>query len=115
MTASSRDEQFLAFYEAFRHDQQAAFYVSRSREFTRAHEQGILLLGGLMALGAVAGALAAIDLLSLRPVWAVLGAVFPAVSTAVTAYDNLYAFDQQAKLYRDASYALARARADQPA
>jgi hypothetical protein len=39
---------------------------------------------------------------------------FPSCSTALAAYNGLYAFERQAKLYGDAANALLRARADSP-
>ena len=43
-----------------------------------------------------------------------LAVIFPGLSTALSAYDGLYAFERQAKLYRDAANAVHRARADAP-
>jgi hypothetical protein len=54
------------------------------------------------------------DVGGLKTLWAVLAVVFPALFTALSAYNGLYAFERQAKLYHDAANALLRARADAP-
>ncbi|HEX8967812.1 MAG TPA: SLATT domain-containing protein [Chloroflexota bacterium] len=111
---TSREERFLSLYRAYRHDDQYNFYESRRVEFESAHEQAIDLSAWLMAGSTLVAALAAADVAGLRPVWAMLGVALPTLSSALTAYDRLYAFDQQAKLYRDAAHALQLARADLP-
>jgi hypothetical protein len=45
--------------------------------------------------------LAAVNLGGHRALWSVLAAVFPAVSTALVAYDGLISFERLAKLYGD--------------
>ena len=109
-----RDRQFLALYQTYRHEDQRAYYEERRSEFEAAHEQAITLTGVLMMLAAVAATLAAADAGGLQAWWAVLAVSLPMVSTAVAAYDNLYAFEQQAKLYRDAGDSLLFVRADAP-
>jgi hypothetical protein len=110
-----RDEQTLAVYLKFRHDDQRNFYDRTSTEFEAAHEQGVDLAAWLMAASALVGlAAAAADRPEQRALLAVLGTALPAMSSALAAYVGLYAFDQQVKLYRDAAVALLRARADAP-
>ena len=46
--------------------------------------------------------------------WSILAVAFPAFSTALAAYNGLYAFERQAKLYGDTANALLRADADSP-
>jgi hypothetical protein len=111
---TTRDERFLALYRTYRHEDQRAYYERRRREFDAAHEQAVDWAAWLLAFATVFAALAAGDVGGLRPAWAVLGVALPALSSALAAYDKLYAFDQQAKLYRDAAAALQRARADAP-
>jgi hypothetical protein len=65
-----------------------------------------------MFLTAMVSILAISNLFWPRWVWAVLGVFFPALSTALTAYNSLFGFEQQSKLYRDASHALRRVEAD---
>lgn len=67
-----------------------------------------------MGLAGAASALAAADVGGLKALWAVLAVVFPALSTALSAYNGLYTFERQAKLYRDAANMMLHARADAP-
>jgi hypothetical protein len=111
---SERNEQFLALYQRYRFEDQQGWYERRRAEFEAAYGQVITLTGLLMALAGTAGALAAADVGGLKTLWAVLAAVFPVLSTALSAYNGLYAFERQAKLYRDAANMMLRARADAP-
>ncbi|HLZ31187.1 MAG TPA: SLATT domain-containing protein [Chloroflexota bacterium] len=111
---NTRAERFLTLYRTYRHEDQRAFYDSRRAEFEDAHEQGVDLAAWLMAGSTVVAALAAANIGGLQTVWSVLCVILPTMSSALTAYDKLYAFDQQAKLYGDAAIALQRARVDSP-
>ena len=111
---SKRDEQFLALYRKHRFEDQRGWYERRRAEFEAAHGQVITLIGLLTVLAGIAAALAAADVGELKTLWAVLAVVFPALSTALSAYNGLYAFERQAKLYRDAANMMHRARADAP-
>jgi SMODS and SLOG-associating 2TM effector domain 1 len=113
---TDRDRHFLALYQAHRYGNQKDWYERRREEFEQAHRQSVYLTYLLMALTAVAAAVPQIVpgwLLS-KEVWAVLGVVFPALSTALAAYTALYAFKQQSRLYQDASRALHRTEAADP-
>jgi hypothetical protein len=77
------------------------FYTPRSSEYRSAYRQSLVLTGVLLALGAVAGVLASANVGGQRVLWSVLAAAFPALSTALIAYDGLFAFERLAKLYRD--------------
>jgi hypothetical protein len=65
-------------------------------------------------LTAFAASLAAANIGGLQTLWSILAVVFPALSTGLSAYNGLYAFERQAKLYGDAANALLRATADSP-
>jgi hypothetical protein len=111
---SERDEQFLALYQQYRFEDQRGWYQRRRAEYEAAYDQVIGLTGWLMVLAGTAGALAAAHVGGLKTLWAVLAVVFPVLSTALSAYNGLYTFERQAKLYRDAANMMLRARADAP-
>ena len=109
---NNRREQFLNLYQIHRHKDQANFYRARCAEFERARRQAIITAGVLMFLTAIVSMLTASNLYGPKWLWAVLGVLFPSLSTALTAYNSLFAFEQQSKLYQDAANALHRAEAD---
>ncbi len=111
---NKREQQFVELYQKHRYEHQKRFYESRQTEFESARKQAINLSTLLLILAAVAAALAAINVFELKLFWSVLAAIFPLLSTAVSAYDGLYAFERQAKLYQDALNALHRAQVDAP-
>jgi hypothetical protein len=107
---NDQQKQFLALYRAFRHKDQARFYRMRSEEFEKAHNQAVYVAAALMALTAIVSYLTTANLV--EPKWAaVLGVFLPALSAALTAYNSLYSFESQSKLYRDALNALGEAEA----
>jgi len=110
---TDRDQQFLALYQQFRFNEQQQFYQSRVTEFQMAHGQDITLSAVLMFFASTAAALAAVES-EWASLWVLLAIVFPILSTAVSAYNELYAFERLAKLYQDAANALLYARADAP-
>jgi SMODS and SLOG-associating 2TM effector domain 1 len=109
-----RDQQFLALYQKHRFDDQRAFYESRRREFEAARDEVLWLTAVFMVLTAAVAALASANVGGLSSLWSILAVVFPALSTALSAYNALYAFERQAKIYGDAANALLRTRADSP-
>jgi hypothetical protein len=107
---SDQQKQFLAVYHAYRHKDQVAFYRMRSEEFERAHNQAIYVAAALMAVTATISFLTPAYFGECK--WApVLGVFLPALSAALTAYNSLYSFEPQSKLYRDALNALGEAEA----
>ena len=98
---SPRTDQLLSFYRECRIDDQVNFYISRRTLFDRAIDQALSLSAILLGLTAAAAALAGAKV-SPAWVWAILATALPAVSTALTSYGSLYAFEQQAKIYGDA-------------
>ncbi len=111
---NEHDKQFLDLYQKYRYEDQKNWYEGRRVEFEAARDQVITLNVALMGLAAAAAVLAAADVFRLKALWAVLAVIFPVLSTAISAYDGLYAFERQAKLYQDAFNALLRVRADAP-
>jgi hypothetical protein len=111
---TERDQQFLALYERHRFQDQRAFYDSRRTEFEAARDEVLWLTTVFMVLTAAVAALASANVGGLRSLWSILAVAFPALSTALSAYNALYAFERQAKIYGDAANALLRARADSP-
>jgi hypothetical protein len=111
------DPVFLELYEQHRRKHQLDWYRSRYREFEKANRQAgdissiLLLLTTMVSL--LAGAGFATEA-GLEKLWAVLAVVLPALSTALAAYRGLYAFQEQAKLYRDAALTLQVTRAQAP-
>jgi hypothetical protein len=105
------ESQFLELYERFRYQEQLDFYKSRQREFAQAQTQAITISIVLIFLAAIAGALEAVDVPWLRLACLLAAAIFPVLSTALTAYNAFYAFEQQAKLYQDTAHNLRQARA----
>jgi SMODS and SLOG-associating 2TM effector domain 1 len=105
------DRQFLKLYQSYRYEDQLNFYKSRQREFTSAQTQAITISIGLIFLAAIAGALESIDIPWLRLSCLLAAAICPVLSTALAAYNALYAFEHQAKLYQDTAHNLLQARA----
>jgi hypothetical protein len=108
------DQQFLGLYQRHRFQDQRTFYDSRRREFEAARDQVLWLTTVFMVLTAAVAALASANVGGFRSLWSILAVAFPALSTALSAYNALYAFERQAKIYGDAANALLRARADSP-
>lgn len=105
---------FLKLYQHYRYEHQLSFYVNRHREFTRAQTQALVFSTGLMLLVALAGALESIDIIWFRMTCLLVAAICPVLATALTGYTALYAFEQQAKIYRDTMHNLHKMRAKTP-
>jgi hypothetical protein len=104
---SAREEQFAAICGRARVDDQRAYYEARSQAFERAHRQLLLVSAVVFGLAAATGLLAGLDVPG-KVVFAIVAAVLPSISTALAAYEGLYAFQRVAKLYRDAARNLRR-------
>ena len=109
-----RDSQFLQLYTTHRHEDQRSYYEGRMAEYEAARAQALALTSVLMALATIASLLASANVLEGKQAWALLAALLPLLSTAISAFSSLYAFEQQAKLFHDAAQALLRARAEPP-
>lgn len=95
-------QDVMDLYKKYRVDDQInGFYTPRRNEYRSAFRQSIVTKTILLALGAAAGLLAGLNVGGHRVLWSVLAAGFPAVSTALVAYDGLFAFERLAKLYND--------------
>jgi hypothetical protein len=97
----------LELYDRFRLRHQLAYYTNRTRTFERAMMQLGWLSAIVLVAGSTAATLAGKEVAHARW-WSVLAAVLPAIATALAAYGALFGFEQQAKLYGDASKALQR-------
>jgi hypothetical protein len=95
-------QQFLQFYQIHRYKHQLDYYGKREKEYTHAQNQAIWLSIGLIFLAALAGAFEAIPVSWLQFTCLLLAAICPILSTALAGYNALYAFERQAKIYRDA-------------
>jgi conflict system pore-forming effector with SLATT domain len=102
---STRDDQLTAFYRRYRIDDQLGFYAGRGDLFDRAAGQALVLAAVFLGFTSAVSALAGADVAPIG-LWGILATALPAVSTALAAYSTLYAFDQQSKIYADASRAL---------
>ena len=99
---TERHEQAGALYRRHRiADQLDGFYRPAAAEYRAARRQVVLLNGVLLMLAAVSGVLAGADV-DPDGLWSVLAIAFPAVATALAAYDGVYAFDRVGRLYQDA-------------
>jgi hypothetical protein len=102
-------QQVMALYKKYRIDDQIdGFYEPRSAEYRSAFRQSAVAKSLLLGLGAIAGALAGANVGGHRVLWSVLAAAFPALSTALVAYDGLIAFERLTKLYGDVVRSVAR-------
>ncbi|MGQ9628071.1 MAG: hypothetical protein ACUVV0_14345 [Anaerolineae bacterium] len=116
---NKRDEQFLKCYEKYRLKDQEDYYNARIEEYESARNQVINYVGLCMFLAAVFSLLSTLNYwpLSLEIVKKIFGGlavVIPALSAAFAAYNTLYAFEKQGKLYEDALTALKRAYSESP-
>jgi hypothetical protein len=111
---NERSQQALDVYTKYRFTEQLEWYRNRIQEFEAARQQVITIGGVLLFLASASGFLAASNVTGLRPLWAVLAAVFSAFSAAIVAYSTLMGYEHISKLYGDAVTALDRLRAEAP-
>jgi hypothetical protein len=112
---SERERQLVAVYGERRLRHQRQYYDDRREEYQRASGQLALLTALLVALGGVAGVLSSADAFGGRDAWAILAAAAPALAAALVAYDALFGFERNAKIFADASAALRLAELRAPA
>lgn len=110
---SERNSELLRFYTANRIDDQMRFYTSRRAVFERATGQGLAISAVLLGFATAAAALAGTTV-GWAQGWSAIATILPALSTALAAYLALYAFEQQSKIYGDASRALLAASRRKP-
>lgn len=102
-------QEVLDLYRKYRLQHQVSdFYTPRSSEYRAAFRQSLVAKSVLLALGAAAGVLAAANVGGQRVLWSVLAAAFPALSTALVAYDGMFAFERLEKLYGDVVRSVSR-------
>ncbi|GAC1459376.1 MAG: hypothetical protein PVSMB2_17400 [Ktedonobacteraceae bacterium] len=108
--------EFFTLYRTYRFDDQRDFYKGRHEEFEQAHAQAITINTVLLVLTAIVGGLAAFAALpvGVRLGFLLAAVIFPILATAITAYNTLYGFEQQEKLYQDTITALSAAYASAP-
>lgn len=99
---SERARQFVEVYRAARVEDQRDYYHRTAKEFEAAHRQLLLASSLVFGLSGAVGLIAGLDVPA-KLVWAILAAVLPAITTALAAYQGLYAFERIAKLYGDAA------------
>lgn len=105
------DQQFLQLYRKFRYEDQLTWHLKRRGEFTKAQTQAFYIVIGLLTITAVAGAITSLEIPSwLKWTCLLAAAICPVLSTAFTAYNTLYGFEEQAKLYQDTIRNLQQAR-----
>ena len=102
--------QFLELYQMYRSQAQRKFYSKRQKEFSRAQNQAMICSITLIFLAALAAALEAIPVPWLHETCLLAAAICPILATALTAYNALYAFGQQAKIYEDTAQNLEKLR-----
>ena len=109
------NQEFLKLYQEYRYKHQFDFYTARQTEFAKAKMQAVILGVILMLLATIAGIIASYTALSwLKLTCLLIAAISPVLYTTLTAYSALYGFEQQAKLYRDTSYALLQTHTTSP-
>lgn len=109
---STSQQQFIDLYYTYRHrDQREGFYKVRCDEFQRSYRNVVYGTAALMFLTAASATLASSNALGLQTLWAILSVAFPAISTAVTAVNELYSYNRLASLYEDAANSLFEAEA----
>jgi hypothetical protein len=111
--AMPRERAFFELYQTYRYQDQLNFYTLRQREFSNAQEQGLTISIVLIFLGAAAAALEVAPVAWLKLPCLIIAAILPIVSTALTGYIALYAFEQQAKLYKNTANGLLRLQAQE--
>lgn len=104
---SDRAQQFVEVYRQARLDDQRNYYERSARRFQAAQRQLLLTSAVVFGMSGAVGLIAGLDV-SGKLVWAILAAILPAVTTVLSAYEGLYAFERIAKLYRDAARNLRR-------
>jgi len=105
---SDHVEQFVEVYRQARVEDQRRYYERNAGRLQAAHRQLLLTSAVVFGISAAAGLIAGLDVPG-KLVWAILAAILPAVTTVLSAYEGLYAFERIAKLYRDAARNLTRA------
>jgi SMODS and SLOG-associating 2TM effector domain 1 len=99
---SGRAQQFVDVYRAARVEDQRNYYLRRAKEFEAAQRQLLLVSSLVFGTSGAVGLIAGLEFPG-KLFWAILAAILPAITTALAAYQGLYAFERIAKLYGDAA------------
>jgi hypothetical protein len=112
---ASRERTFLEFYQQHRYKDQLEWYRSRISEFKAAQAQAKGLGVTFMIIAALGSFFASASFIGpFRLPCLIIAAIFPVLYTTLAAYNTLYGFDQQAKLYQDTAYRLAETHTISP-
>lgn len=104
-----RTQQFFALYQQARVDDQRGYYQRRARQFRAAYRQVLLISAVLFGVSAAVGLIAGLDVPG-KVVWAIFAAILPAITTVLSAYENLYGFERSSKVFGDAARNLTQVR-----
>ena len=104
---SDRAQQFVEVYRQARLVDQRTYYERTASRFQAAQRQLLLTSAIVFGISATVGLIAGLDVPG-KLVWAILAAILPAITTVLSAYEGLYAFERVAKLNRDAARNLRR-------
>lgn len=109
------DKQFFELYQAERFEDQLGWYKRTQKDFDRAKTEAVIGSITLLFLAGAAGLVASLTTLPwLKLLFLLVAAISPIFSTALAAYNTLYGFEHQAKLYQDTVNNLLHAHALSP-
>jgi len=100
-------DAILRFYVQSRLEEQQKFYQSRIREFETNSSFTIYLSAAVLATSSFVSAIGAA---SNRPALALVTAILPAFSALIASFRQLYQWEKQANLYRDAVLGIEEAK-----
>ncbi len=103
---SEQEQLFWELYQKHRHHNQRKYYSDRRDEYEKAQGNANILNIALMTLAAIVSLLGSANLFNFSTGWALFAIIFPLLATALSAYESVYAFERQAKLFNDAATAL---------
>ena len=104
---NDRAQQFVEVYRQARLEDQRTYYERTASRFQAAQRQLLLTSAIVFGISGTVGLIAGLDVPG-KLAWAILAAILPAVTTVLSAYEGLYAFERVAKLNRDAARNLRR-------
>jgi SMODS and SLOG-associating 2TM effector domain 1 len=109
---NERAQQFVEVYRQARVEDQLKYYDRSAKRLESAHRQLLLTSAVVFGLSGAFGLIAGLDVPG-KLVWAIVATLLPALTTALSAFEGLYAFERLAKLYGDAARNLKRVQAPQ--
>jgi hypothetical protein len=104
---NERAQQFVEVYRQARVEDQLKYYDRSAKKLESAHRQLLLTSAVVFGLSGAFGLIAGLDVPG-KLVWAIVATILPALTTALSAFEGLYAFERLAKLYGDAARNLKR-------